>query len=187
MKLIEVVHEVSRLTAGAPYAVIGGLAQILWARKSHTDDLDVALDANTLHCALDCVRDGRAGAAWSLPSLPDQPLESDAAIEVVHLLHDGAVVDLLTFRDASFAAEIVSTSQTVLELGKIQFIRPELLLVTHLLRPGPLGALAAVELVIARRDAGGMDIDETRRWATRLGKEIRLDQILTQAATFQLI
>jgi len=187
MKLIEVVHEVTRLTAGAPYAVIGGLAQILWARKSHTDDLDVALEADALHGALDRVRDGGASASWSLPSPPDRPDESDDVIEVVHLLHDGAVVDLLTFREASLTLEIVSTAQTVAELGNIRFIRPELLLVTHLLRPGPLGALAAVELVIARRTAGGIDMDETRSWATRLGRETRLDQIIAQAAAFQMI
>jgi hypothetical protein len=42
LKLLEIVARVRALTADAPYAVIGGLAQILWARKSHTDDLDVA-------------------------------------------------------------------------------------------------------------------------------------------------
>jgi hypothetical protein len=187
MKLIEVVHEVSRLTAGAPYAVIGGLAQILWARKSHTDDLDVALEGDVLHAALDSVRSGRGGVAWSLPSPPDKPIEADDVIEVAHLLHDGAVVDLLTFRDAELNAEIVSTAQRIPELGDIRFIRPELLLVTHLLRPGPLGALAAVELVLARHTAGAFAIDETRKWAVRLEREARLDQILAQAATFQLI
>ena len=45
MKLIDIVHQVTALTGGAPYAVIGGLAQILWARKTHTDDLDVLLAA----------------------------------------------------------------------------------------------------------------------------------------------
>jgi hypothetical protein len=37
------------------YAVIGGLAQILWARKSHTDDLDLALvlDAASIGAALE--------------------------------------------------------------------------------------------------------------------------------------
>ena len=187
MKLIEVVHEVSKLTDGAPYAVIGGLAQILWARKSHTDDLDVALDAKKLHEALARVRDGSAGPPWSLPALPDRSLESDEVIEVAHLLHDGAVVDLLTFRDGALTTEIVSTAEPIPELGKIQFIRPELLLVTHLLRPGPLGALAAVELLIARRAGGSIDVEETRRWATRLGREARLDQILAQAAAFQSI
>lgn len=187
MKLIEVVHEVSRLTAGAPYAVIGGLAQILWARKSHTDDLDVALEAGALRAAVDCVRNGLGGSAWSLPNPPDRPLEADDVIEVAHLLHDGAVVDLLTFRDAPLNAEIVSTAQPIAELGDIRFIRPELLLVTHLLRPGPLGALAAVELVLARRAAGSFGIDETRKWAARLERETRLDQVLAQADAFQLI
>jgi hypothetical protein len=35
MKLLDVVAEVRTLTHDAPYAVIGGLAQILWARKTH--------------------------------------------------------------------------------------------------------------------------------------------------------
>jgi hypothetical protein len=51
MKLIDVVLHVKKLTNGAPYAVVGGLAQILWARKTHTDDLDLALATNDLQKA----------------------------------------------------------------------------------------------------------------------------------------
>jgi len=34
MKLIDVIARVEKLTNGAPYAVLGGLAQILWAVDS---------------------------------------------------------------------------------------------------------------------------------------------------------
>ena len=48
VKLVDVVDQVTVLTGGAPYAVIGGLAQILWARKTHAYDLDVLLAAGDL-------------------------------------------------------------------------------------------------------------------------------------------
>ncbi len=188
MKLIEIVAKVRELTGDAPYAVVGGLAQILWARKSHTDDLDVALAAAAadLAGAFAAVR-GRADAHWSLPADPDVARESNEVFEVCHLLHDGAVVDLLAFRNEPFNAEVLATAQSVPELGGIRFIRPELLLVTQLLRPGPTGALAAVELVIARRAAGGLDIDYARRWAAAVDRAERFEHVMKQAAVFDII
>ncbi|GMV19576.1 MAG: hypothetical protein AMXMBFR56_78000 [Polyangiaceae bacterium] len=51
----------------------------------------------------------------------------------------------------------------------------------HNLRPGPNGALAAVELLIARRAAPGFDLEETRKWAALLGRTARLDRVIAQA------
>ena len=42
MKLLDIVQRVNALTEGAPYAIVDRLAQILWARKTYTDDLDIA-------------------------------------------------------------------------------------------------------------------------------------------------
>jgi len=140
MKLLDIVSEVRALSMEAPYAVIGGLAQILWARKTHTDDLDLAL----------------------------------------------AAPDLISVQNEPFNSEILTTSVSVSELGGIFFVRPELLLVTHLLRPGPQAAIAAVELILARREAGTFDVNESRVWAERLGRAERLDRALRHADTFAL-
>jgi hypothetical protein len=187
VKLIDVVEQVRDLTQNAPYAVIGGLAQILWARKSHMDDLDVALSSRALLGAFARVRSGQAGHAWSLPKAPDKAHEADDVFEVYHLLYERSVVDLIAFRDEELNQEILTSAQRIEELGGIRFIRPELLLVTHLLRPGPTGALAAVELVIARRSTGAFDLEEARRWADRVGRSERLERVLEQAATFDVI
>jgi hypothetical protein len=65
-KLLDVIHHVQVLTDSAPYAVVGGLAQILWARKTHTDGLDVALAAMDLHSALQRVKARRSeGVAFT--------------------------------------------------------------------------------------------------------------------------
>jgi hypothetical protein len=186
MKLVDVVTQVRALTNGAPYAVIGGLAQILWARKTHTDDLDVALAAGDLSSAHERVRSGGAGAVWTLPTPPDRERETDDVIDVCHLMCDGAVVDLIAFRDEPFNAEILKTSSAVAELGGIPFIRPELLLVTHLLRPGARAAVAAVELILSRRERGGLDLDEARRWAEHLGRAARLSRAVELADAFAL-
>jgi hypothetical protein len=172
VKLIDVVHRVTALTGGAPYAVIGGLAQILWARKTHTDDLHVRLAAGDLAQAHAEVRDGRA-EGWALPEPPDRPHEQDDVLEVYHLLNQGSVVDLLSYRDAAFNAEILATAVPVPELSGIRFIRPELLLVTQLLRPGALAALAATELTLARRAKGGFDAPYAARWAAQVGRSVR--------------
>jgi hypothetical protein len=82
MRLIDLVVEVRKLTNDAPYSVIGGLAQILWARKSHTDDLDVALAAADLSKAYEAVR--AAGEAWSLPGEPLSAHAMDDVLEVYH-------------------------------------------------------------------------------------------------------
>jgi hypothetical protein len=60
------------------------------------------------------------------------------------------------------------------------------LLVTHLLRPGPRGALAAVELVLAREEHGGLDIAQAQRWADALGQSDRLTKTLQRAKAFSL-
>ncbi len=186
MKLLDVVAEVRTLTRDSPYAVIGGLAQILWARKTHTDDLDVALAAEDLSAAHDLVRRGAAGPRWTLPEPPDRAYETDDVFQVVHLSFSGSVVDLIAFRDSLFNMEIVSTANPVPELGGIRFVRPELLLVCHLLRPGPQAALAAVELILARRAKGGMDLAEPRTWADRLGRGERFERAVAHADSFAL-
>jgi len=182
MKLIELVARVCELTGDRPYAVVGGLAQILWARKSHTDDLDVVVAASDLQRAYETVRAGGA-PSWTLPSPPDSAREADAIFEVCHLLYEGCVVDLIAFASAELNEAIVSTAHAVPEFDGIRFIRPELLLVTHLLRPGSRGALAAVELAIARRSAG-LDLIEVRRWASLVQRGDRLERVLEQAAVF---
>lgn len=169
MRLIDIVHQVTALTGGAPYAVIGGLAQILWARKTHTDDLDVLLATNDLARAHAEVRDQRA-EGWSLPDPPDRPHEQSDVFEVYHLLYQGSVVDLISYRDAAFTAEILTTAIPVPELRGIRFIRPELLLVTQLLRPGTMAAIAAIELTLARRAAGRFDAAYAERWAAQVGR-----------------
>jgi hypothetical protein len=185
MRLIEVVARVRELTDDAPYAVVGGLAQILWARKSHTDDLDVALAGSAVNAAYQRILAGNADEAWTIPEHGAR--EGNDVFEVIHLLHSGSVVDLLAFRDQAFNGEIVASARPVPELGAIRFIRPELLLCTHLLRPGPTGALAAIELLIARRVAGAFDLEDARQWATRLGRESRLDRVIAQADAMSLL
>lgn len=182
MKLLDIVAHVDRLTGGAPCAVLGGLAQILWARKTHTDDLDLALATEDLQEAYRRVKLRAAGPGWSLPRPLARAHEENDVFEVCHLTYRGSVVDLLSFRDASFNAEILTTARRVAELRGLRFIRPELLLVTHLLRPTPAAALAAVELLLARRTAGDLDIEYTQRWAAHLRKEGSLQRALARAA-----
>jgi hypothetical protein len=79
MKLIDVVARTQALTRDAPYAIIGGLAQILYARKSHTDDVDVALAASDLASAYSRVR-GRRAPGWALPKAPDEPHAAPSSI-----------------------------------------------------------------------------------------------------------
>ena len=179
MKLLDVVAHVRALTNDAPYCIIGGLAQILWARKTHTDDLDVALASEDVASALAKVNSGSAGAHWTLPNPPD--------IEVCLVLYDGSVVDVLAFKNAAFNAAIISEAVEVVEIGNLRVIRPEHLLVTHLLRPGPNGALAAVELVIARRGKCGFDEALAHDWAERVGRADRLARVLEQAQAFEIL
>ncbi|HUH06025.1 MAG TPA: hypothetical protein VML75_28740 [Kofleriaceae bacterium] len=182
MKLLDIVDRVRELSDDAPYAVVGGLAQILWARKTHTDDLDVALAGDALAKAYARVADAHAAATgWRLPAPPDRPHEEDDVFEVFHLLYRGAVVDLIAFKDEAFTREIVATARVVAELDGIRFVRPELLLITHLLRPTPLAKLAAVELLLARRPKMDFDLDYARGWASQLAVEPALDRIIELA------
>ena len=181
MKLIDVVEHVRSLTRDAPYAIIGGLAQILWARKTHTDDIDIAVAAQDLGLAYERVRRRKGAAGWRLPKAPDEAHEADNTFEVYHLLYRGSVVDLIAFRDGSFMEEILTTARSVSDLGGIRFIRPELLLVTHLLRPGAVAALASVELILARRDKGDFDVLYARMWAVRAKRESAFDRTLARA------
>jgi len=181
MKLLDVVARVSRLTENAPYAVIGGLAQILWARKTHTDDLDVALTARDLARAYERARSRQTPRGWALPKAPDVAHEQDDVFEVLHLLYRGAVVDLIAFRHEAFNAEVLASAREVPELGGIRFIRPELLLVTHLLRPGPEAALAATELAVARRARGDFDSGYAQRWAETVGRADAFGRALARA------
>jgi hypothetical protein len=187
MKLLDVVDKVRELTADAPYAVIGGLAQILWARKTHTDDLDVALSSAAFDQAYERVEGTRADRAWTLPGPPDRVFESDDVFKVCHLLYAGSVVDLISFKNVAFNEEIVTTAASIPELGGVRFIKPELLLVTHLLRPGPSAALSAIELVLARRARGGMDTEVTRYWARELNRAERLERVLAQADALDIV
>jgi hypothetical protein len=183
VKLLEIVEHVRELTGDAPYAVIGGLAQILWARKTHTDDLDVALSAERLEGVRHAIEGGLA--KWSLPDRGAH--EQDSVFEVLHALFDGSVVDLIRFKNVEFNRAILDTAIAVPELGGTRFVRPELLLVTHVLRPGPNAALAAVELVISRREAGGFDEEASQKWAATLGKSERLERVLEQAAALSVL
>jgi hypothetical protein len=123
----------------------------------------------------------RRAAGWRLPRPPDQAHEENDVFEVYHLLYRGTVVDLLAFRDDAFMAEILDTARAVPELRGMRFIRPELLLMTHLLRPGAAAALAAVELVLARRERGDLDLQYAERWAAQLGRTEHLRRTLARA------
>ena len=185
VKLLGLVDHVRALTGRAPYAIVGGVAQILWARKTHTDDLDVAVASAVLHRAIERVRRRNAPRGWRLPDAPDRAIESDEILEVAHLAYRGSVVDLLTFQDRAFMEEILTTAQTVAGVGNYRFIRPELLLVTHLLRPRVEAALAAVELLLARRAAGDFDEPYAKRWAQRVGRATAYQRALDRAAELQ--
>jgi hypothetical protein len=183
MKLIEVVEKVGELAGTAEYTVVGGMAQILWARKSHTDDLDVVLPADKLPECLHRARSGVSG--WAVPA--DHADEANDVFLVVHLTYEGSVVDLLAFACEPFNQEILRTAQVVPELGAVRFIAAELLLVTHLLRPGPEAALAAIELIIARRKRGGFDEAVAKRWARAVDRETRLLRVMAQADAMDLL
>jgi len=155
MKLLDIVQRVNALTEGAPYAIVDGLAQILWARKTYTDDLDVALGSSVLHAAHESIESSRAEHNWSLPTPLDRAYESNDVFEVYHLLYAGAVVDLLSFRDMAFTNEILETAIAIPELGGLRFIRPELLIVTQFIRPDVRAAIAAIDLVAARQIKAG--------------------------------
>jgi hypothetical protein len=182
LKLLDVVDRVAELTDGSPYAIVGGLAQMLWSRKSHTDDLDVALTSTALRAAYQRVVGGAAQPGWATPAQPDRAHEQNDVLEVYHLLYEGVVVDLISFENRELTHEIIATSVDVPELGGLRFVRPELLLVTQLLRPGPRGALAAVDLIVARQERGDLDEPMVRAWANRLGKEPQLDRALAVAS-----
>ncbi len=169
--LLDVIAHVRTLTNNTQYCIVGGLAQILWARTTRAEELHVTL-------ALEDVAVARfKSGAW----------ESDDVIEVCHVLYDGSVVDMLAFKNAAFNAAILSEAVEVVEIGNLRVIRPEHLLVTHLLRPGPNGALAAVELVIARRGKGGFDEALAHDWAERVGRADRLARVLEQAKAFEIL
>lgn len=182
VKLVSLAERVRSLTRGSPCAIVGGLAQVLWARKTHTDDFDVAVAAADLARAAGRVRRGDAPRGWKLPKGPLRAHESDDVFEVWHLLYRGSAVDLLAFHDRAFMAEILSTAQAVPEVGGHRFIRPELLLVTHLLRPTVGAALAAVELLVVRRGAGDFDESYARRWAARMKRVAAFDRTVARAA-----
>jgi hypothetical protein len=197
MKILEVAKQAQTLTDGRPYAVIGGLAQILWARKSHTDDVDVAVAApvcvsvrSLRACGPDLVRAyqrvrARKARGWRLPKPPDEAYEADIVFEVYHLLFRGSVVGLIAFRDEALMTEILATARAVPELGGLRFIRPELLLVTQLLRPGAIAALAAVELVLARRAKGDFEIEYARYWAHAVDRGSTFERTLARAADLE--
>lgn len=179
MKLLDIVARVDKLVKGAPCVVVGGVAQMLWARKTEIDDLDPAIATGALP---EDVRTQAAGAGWNMPRPLSRAHEANEVFEVCHLTYRGSVVDLISFRDFAFNSEILSTARPVDELRGIRFIRPELLLVTHLLRPTPAAALAAVELILARRAANDFDLAYAAQWADRLHKKAGFEKALTRAA-----
>ena len=124
---------------------------------------------------------GAPQACASRSVRPDRAHKEDDVFEVFHLLYRGAVVDLIAFKNDTFTREIVATGREVAKLGGIRFVRPELLLITHLLRPTPLAKLAAVELLLARRQKMDFDLDYTRQWASRLDVEPALERIIELA------
>jgi len=77
--------------------------------------------------------------------------------------------------------DILATAVPVPELGGIRFIRPELLLVTQLLRPGAMAAIAATELTVARRAKGGFDPAYAERWAAQVGRAEALRRTFARA------
>lgn len=182
VNLLSLVDRANLLTRHAPYAVIGGVAQVLWARKTHTDDLDVAIASDAWRRAVERVRRKNAPRGWRLG---ENGVESDDVFEVAHATYRGSVVDFLYFRDDAFMREVLSTAQVVAAVGPYRFIRPELLLVTHLLRPRVEAALAAVELVIARRAAGDFDEAYADRWAKHMGRAAEFARALARAADLQ--
>ena len=184
MKLLDIVAQVKKLTDDAPYAIIGGLAQILWARKTHTDDLDVALASCDLAEAFARISGPPGVDEWALPKAPDRAHEEDDVFEVVHATYAGAVVDLISFKDEAFTREIIDTGRVATELGGARFIRPELLLICHLLRPTIEAKLAAVELTLSRRARADFDEAYTRRWAEHVGSAAAFERILQLADNF---
>ena len=134
--------------------------------------------SSVLHVAHELVESGRAEHGWSLPTPPDRAYESNQVFEVYHLLYDGAVVDLLSFRDMAFTNEILETAIAIPELGGLRFIRPELLIVTQFIRPDVRAAIAAIDLVAARQDQGGLDVEYAKHWARLVGREGRLEAAL---------
>jgi hypothetical protein len=182
VKLLDLVDRVRLLIGDAPYAIVGGLAQILWARKTHTDDFDAAIASTDPDRAFERVKRGRAPRGWRLPTPPDVAHESDDVFEVLHLLYRGSVVDLISFHDTAFLEEIIATAQPIAEVGGHRFIRPELLLVTHLLRPGRIAEQAAIDLLLHRREAGDFDDACADRWSAHMRCSQRLARVRARVA-----
>ena len=185
MRLLDIAPHASTLIGGRPIVVIGGIAQILWARKTHTDDLDLVVTAPSLLSAYKRVHAGTSFEDWALPSPPDRSLEEDRTFKVCHLLFRGAVVDFITFKKRAFNAAILRDAKSIAEFGALPVINPELLLVTHLLRPTPEAALAAVALLVARAKAGGFNFQYAEKWATYVGRRHAYEVAVRRAREFQ--
>ena len=84
-------------------------------------------------------------------------------IAIAAILSGRASAQVVMQRNLSLAM-----AKTISELDRLRFICPELLLVTHLLRPGPSAALAAIELVMAR-GPDGSDVFEVVRFHSPAG------------------
>lgn len=63
-------------------------------RKTHTDDLDLAIATQDLQEAYRRVRLRAAGPGWSLPRPLSRAHEENDVFEVCHLTYRGSVVDL---------------------------------------------------------------------------------------------
>ena len=184
MRLIDVTTHAQSLIGGKPFAIIGGLAQILWARKTHTDDFDLAVSGPSFTHAYQRVRDDEAKPDWTLPSPPDRALEEDRVFKVCHLLFRGIVVDFITFKRHAFNHVILTDVVPVFEFSNLPMINPELLLVTHLLRPTTQAAMAAVELLVARIERGGFNFEYAEHWATYVGKLHAYENAIRRARDF---
>jgi hypothetical protein len=194
MRLINVTTHAQSLIGGKPFAIIGDLAQILWARKTHTDDLDLAVSGPSFTRAYQRVLNDEAKPDWALPSPPDRALEEDRVFKVCHLLFRGIVVDFITFKRHAFNHAILTDALPIQEFNNVRVINPELLLVTHLLRPTTQAAMAAVELLVARigptntkrvsTEWSGFNFEYAKHWATYVGKLHAYENAVRRARDF---
>ena len=123
MRLINVTTHAQSLIGGKPFAIIGGLAQILWARKTHTDDLDLAVSGPSFTRAYQRVLNDEAKPDWALPSPPDRALEEDRVFKVCHLLFRGIVVDFITFKRHAFNHAILTDALPIQEFNNVRVIK----------------------------------------------------------------
>lgn len=158
--LLDAAEGLSQRFGGVPYAVIGGVALMLWANKERSEDIDVALAPHELL----------------------GPHEGDDIIEVCHLIlwDYKAALHLLYYQNEAFRAELLATAVPVPELKGVRFARPELLLITQLLSPRPKAQVSAVEIVRSRRAGGHFDLAYAAHWAEQVNRSEALRNTLAR-------